>query len=235
MSLSGRHLGADARLFVDGRRRAAKLRLEQDERVTITLGRLPTPGPHVLQLQSPLGLFSNELLFYAAEDAVAARALRARLNPGAAAARLTDAVARGELAAVEGLIAKGVALDEPRLSDGMTPLGVAAMHGHLAVARALLTGGARPGAPNRDGNTALHIAAFFTRGELVRALLDAGAPLERRNARGERAVDVVSGAWSPGLEGFYRAVLAAAGLELSIAEVRRRRPQLARLLRAAGR
>ena len=67
MTVSGRHFGDDARVFVNGRRVGGTVSVkkgEKDEQVDITLESLPPPGLHLLQVHVPDGMFSNEFLFH---------------------------------------------------------------------------------------------------------------------------------------------------------------------------
>ena len=65
--VSGRHVHEDAGVFVDGRRVAGTVQLDETT-VSIELAKLPTTGMHLLQLQNPGGLFSNDFIFYAAAE-----------------------------------------------------------------------------------------------------------------------------------------------------------------------
>ncbi|MCY4029482.1 MAG: PQQ-dependent sugar dehydrogenase [Acidobacteria bacterium] len=69
MMVSGRHIEAGARLFVDGRRVTGSVRCRSGElpdcEREILFVQLPqSPGMHFLQVQNPGGLFSNDLIFY---------------------------------------------------------------------------------------------------------------------------------------------------------------------------
>ena len=59
---SGRHIDPAAAIFVDGHRVAGEVRLRDSELVEISLSQRPDTGLHLLQLQNPQGLFSNEFL-----------------------------------------------------------------------------------------------------------------------------------------------------------------------------
>ncbi|MGE3818352.1 MAG: hypothetical protein AB7I30_02875, partial [Isosphaeraceae bacterium] len=67
MTISGRHIGDDAHLIVDGRRVAGTISRE-GETVTIALADSPSLGTHFLQIQNAEGLFSNDFLFHVAEE-----------------------------------------------------------------------------------------------------------------------------------------------------------------------
>jgi cytochrome c len=95
----------------------------------------------------------------------------------AAAAELHDAARRGDLAAVERLLATGAPVDAPD-GGGATPLYLAASEGHAAVVARLLAAGGNPRrqVPGPFGSigTALHAAARSGQLGVVRALLEAG-------------------------------------------------------------
>ena len=67
MRVSGRHFGEDARVFVDGRRVAGTVTLDNSV-ASIEIDTLPDDGMHLLQVQNPLGLFSNDFIFYVKKD-----------------------------------------------------------------------------------------------------------------------------------------------------------------------
>ena len=82
MTISGRHFGDDAHLFVDGRRVAGSVGVkkgEKDEKVVVTLSKLPPVGMHLLQVQVPGGMFSNDFIFHVVKDAQGAAALKREL------------------------------------------------------------------------------------------------------------------------------------------------------------
>ena len=64
LTASSRHVQEDARVFVDGRRAEASVRVD-DATVVIELAKLPVAGMHLLQVQNPGGMFSNDFIFYA--------------------------------------------------------------------------------------------------------------------------------------------------------------------------
>lgn len=82
---------------------------------------------------------------------------------------LFDAVAAGDLARVEALLAGG-ADPNPFDAEGRTPIALAAEKGHEALVTALLAGGADPALPDRMGESALIKAAAHGHGR-VAALL----------------------------------------------------------------
>jgi len=72
MTVSGRHLMPGATVHVDGERVAGEVITHPGEDVTITLAELPEVGMHLLQVQNPDGLFSNDFIFHVVQDAGAA-------------------------------------------------------------------------------------------------------------------------------------------------------------------
>ena len=219
MILSGRHIQDRATLIVDGRKIAGDLRLENGERVVVTLKELPPIGMHFLQVQNPGGLISNEFIFH-----VGGADFRQLQND------LELAIRDNNLASVRKLLSQG-AKTNALPDEGSSPLSSAAFHGRTDVARLLLEMGARPNFPNRDGNTPLHVAAFLGRKEIVDLLLEKDAPLDHRNNRGETPLDTVSGAWSEGLEGFYRGLNNLTSNKVDLSLIPQSRTGLARLLR----
>ena len=233
MKLSGRHFRENARLFVDGRRVTGSVALEPQETVFIQLTTLPIPGLHLLQVQNPDGLFSNEFIFHVVDNKSASDTLARHLDDarGSPSALLPSAIARGDLDAAQRHIAHGAGINEPDPKSGAVPLSVAALHDRLDLARYLIEHGADVSAANRDGNTPLHTAAFLGRTELVKLLIENGARLSQRNHRKESPVDVVSGVWNAGLEQFYGFIAASADVNLDLSFIRQERPRLAQHLR----
>lgn len=95
----------------------------------------------------------------------------------AAAAELHDAARRGDLAALETLLAAGAAVDATD-SGGATALYLAAGEGQASVVARLLAAGADPRRPAQgpfgSTGTPIHVAARHGHLEVVRLLLEAG-------------------------------------------------------------
>lgn len=91
--------------------------------------------------------------------------------------RLTAAAAEGDVGKCRRLLSDGGI--QPNCWDdcGLTPLCVAASHGHSDVVGLLLQIGADPGFPNQSepGSTSLHAAAQYEQGKVCMALLSARA------------------------------------------------------------
>jgi cytochrome c len=95
----------------------------------------------------------------------------------ASAAELHDAARRGDLAAVERLLAGGAQV-EATDGGGATPLYLAASEGHAAVVARLLAAGGDPrrpaSGPFGSTGTAIHAAVRYGHLDVVRVLLKAG-------------------------------------------------------------
>jgi cytochrome c2 len=95
----------------------------------------------------------------------------------AAAAEPHDVARRGDLAALEKLLAAGAPIDAPD-GSGATPLYLAAAEGHTDVVTRLLAAGADAGrqvsGPFGSTGTPIHVAARYGHLEVVRILLKAG-------------------------------------------------------------
>jgi ankyrin repeat protein len=98
-------------------------------------------------------------------------------SDAAHAGALFDAAKKGDLAAVEKLLAEGADVDE-RGRNAETPLMAAALAGKVAVAELLIARGADVMARNAGGFTPLHAATYSGSKEVVRLLLDNGAVLD---------------------------------------------------------
>lgn len=210
---------------------------DEGERVKIELAKLPAGGMHLLQVQNPGGLASNDFIFHVVKDAAAAVALQQAIDRAHVDIRekLANAIAGGDMSAVKRTLGRRARrINERNPRSGSTPLSTAALHGRLKMARYLLQRGARVDRKNRDGNTPLHVAAFLCRDDVVKLLLDKGASPNQKNARGETPVDVVSSAWNDGLADFYRAIGRSTKQKLDLDQIRRKRPQIAAQLRSAA-
>ena len=221
MIVSGRHIHPQAHLIVNGRKVEGELRLEENERLQITLHKLPEIGLHFLQLQNPDGLFSNDFTFHVTDG---------KESPEDLLASLRNAIQSGNLEETKKIVEQGVDLNAHG-ENGGTALSAAAFHGRPAHARFLLNQGAKVTVPNRDGNTPLHVAAFMGRSEIVKLYLNHGASLSKENDRKETPLDVVSGEWDEGLEGFYRTLNNLTERRVEIDKMPDIRPQMAQLLR----
>ena len=161
MTLSGRHIRMGASVVVDGRRVPGTVRPRDGEVVEIELPALPPVGLHLVQVQNPGGLVSNDFNFHVAADAEAARERKDRIARAHRDTRteLVNAVTRADTDAIKKLLDGGAKINARRPEDGSTPLNAAAFQGHLDVVKLRIERGAKVDATNRDGNTPLHVAA----------------------------------------------------------------------------
>jgi ankyrin repeat protein len=88
---------------------------------------------------------------------------------------LHQAAERGDISAVNQLLASGARVDAVTRIGSHTPLHIAATNGHALVVGRLLEAGANLNARTTTGATALHFAAAFGSSETIAALLDRGA------------------------------------------------------------
>jgi YVTN family beta-propeller protein len=231
MTVSGRHIRKGANLVVNGKKSPGTITLGEKEQVFIKLETLPPSGMHFLQVQNPDGLFSNDFIFHVSSGENESVAAKDPNDPQRIRNALGEAIASGNLKETRKLVSIGAPVNGMRREGGSMPLSTAAFHGHLEIAKYLVSRGARVSASNADGNTPLHIAAFMCRTELTEFLLNKGASVSKKNRRGESAIDVVSSPWNDGLEGFYTALIDGSDLGLETGKIRELRPKIASLLR----
>ncbi|MFT5125629.1 MAG: YVTN family beta-propeller protein [Verrucomicrobiales bacterium] len=227
MPVSARHIDEGAHLIVDGRRVQGLMKREKKDAWVVHFETLPSLGMHFLQVQNPDGLFSNDFIFHVSNG----EAVKA--NPLELGEELSSAVAQGQLSETKRLIKAGAPINARYGDSGLPPLSTAAYHGRLEIARYLLEKGATVSKENNDGNTPLHIAAFMGRTETVQLLLSKNADVKHRNKKKESPIDVVAGAWSDELAGFYTFLIDSSSLDVTVKQMRERRPGMAKLLRAA--
>jgi len=104
--------------------------------------------------------------------------------PGA----IIKAVKKGDVTAVESLLAADPDAMLQRDTDGSTPLHCAAWKGHVEVVVALLNAGADVNATNTNehwGTTPLHAAAHANNTEIVRLLIARGADVNPADMHGK--------------------------------------------------
>ena len=121
-------------------------------------------------------------------------ALAVLWGPAAGAGREEDLIAaatRGDVAAVEALLANGAEVNA-KSKDDKTALMAASMHGHYEVVQALLGRGAEANARLHNGTTALMMASFNGYREVVQALLDKGAEVNAKTSIGVTALMLAS-------------------------------------------
>ena len=231
MTVSGRHIRKGANLIVDGKKAPGTVNLGDKEKIFIKLETLPSAGMHFLQIQNPNGLFSNDFIFHVSAGGKESAAINDTANPERIRNALGEAIAAGNLKETRKLVAIGAPVNAIRKEGGSIPLSTAAFHGHLEIAKYLISRGARVSAANADGNTPLHIAAFLCRTEVTELLLSKGASVIKKNGRGESPIDVVSSPWNDDLKGFYTALNDGSNLGLDTGKIRQARTEMASLLK----
>ena len=236
MAISGRNFDDEASIFVDGRRVDGSIEVTEDEqeRIVIELSSLPTPGMHMLQVQSANGHFSNDFIFHVTESREAAADMRRRLDEAHVDVRnaLANAIAAGNIEEVKRRLGRqNRRINDRRPATGSTPLNDAAFRGNLKIVRLLLDRGAEVNATNRDGNTALISAAFMCHTEVVGVLLEEGASLSHKNNRGESVIEIMSRPWNDELAGFYTSLGNLTGVNIELDRLKQERPKIAKLLR----
>ncbi len=244
MTVSVRHLDEGAQIIVNGRRVDGTVTLDGDT-AQVELTELPKPGLHLLQLQNPAGLLSNEFLFHVVESDNEAVDLQKQLDNDHVDhySKITRAITRGNVERTAKLLDERVrasnesdrrrmfSINGRRQQTGATLLSTAALHDQLDSVKLLLDRGADANATNRDGNTPLHVATFLCRQEIVELLLANGASLEAKNGRSETPRDVVLAEWSKALADFYRGIGRSTGQELDLERIEKQRPQIAKFLK----
>ena len=235
IQISGRHVTPGAYLIVDGRRVPGKVSVTGKDKIKIQLDSLPEPGIHLLQIQNPGGMFSNDFLFNVTDSEASAESLVASRDREDRDIRdaIAEAIAEGDVDELRGYLNRRQQqgrVNERQPRSGSIPLSAAALHGRLEIAKVLLRRGANVGGTNRDGNKPLHVAAFLCREDIVKLLLENGASVTAKNGRGETPIDVVSGKWGEPLASFYESIGKAEGLELDLERIQKKRPQIAALL-----
>jgi uncharacterized protein len=107
--------------------------------------------------------------------------------PGHAASEVADVVMRGDIAALDALLAQGADVNAAQ-PDGATALHWAAYRDDGAAVRRLLEAGADATAANRTGATPLSLASVTGNAEMIGLLLEAGADANERFRNGETAL-----------------------------------------------
>ena len=234
MLLSGRHILDDAQIIVDGQLADGSIGRD-GETLKVSLSKLPSLGMHLLQIQNPQGLLSNEFIFHVidASNQVGEKKRQKELAYVAIRNALGDAISKGDLEKTKKILGKGRHINARRPDGGSTPLSNAALYGHLDIVDFLIERGAYVEATNEDGNTPLHVAAFLCRTEIVKTLLENGSMPTTKNKRGESPIDIVSGEWNQGLSDFYLGLSQALQLNIDLPKLKAERPKIADILRDA--
>ena len=216
MEVSGMYIDERANVIVNGHRVPGKVTLGENNDVTIELVELPSEGMHLIQVQNPQGLFSNDFIFHVASDEAKDQILSNQLE---------EAVSSGNFALTKQLIGQGAPING--LADqGGAPLVAAAFRGNNKMVRYLLERGADIGIQNRDGNTPLHVSAWAGKIETVELLIKNGADIHKKNNKKETARTIVSGPWSDEVAGVYRYISRVARVNFDLEKIKRARPLL---------
>jgi ankyrin repeat protein len=123
--------------------------------------------------------------------AVIALALFATVLAAAGKSELADAAERGDLAAVQALLAKKVDVNAAQ-NDGSTALHWAVYRGDAAMANLLIRAGANVKAANRDGSTPLWLASINGDAKTIGLLLEAGADANEKLPLGRSPLMIAS-------------------------------------------
>ncbi|WP_314247330.1 ankyrin repeat domain-containing protein [Streptomyces kutzneri] len=123
---------------------------------------------------------------------------------------LLDGARRGDAAAVGAALAAGAAV-ETRDEELRTPLLLAALGDHVAVAELLVAAGADPNAPDSREDSAWLVTGVTGSVRMMRLLLPAGPDLKRRNRFG--GISLIPAA-ERGHTAYVRAVLDATDIEV---------------------
>lgn len=142
-----------------------------------------------------------------ASAAVAWLAQDRREEPGPQS--LAAAVAAGDVAGAQTLLAAGADPEEPRL-NGFTPLMRAALRNDAAMVEVLLDAGAAIDAAGLEGVMAIHLAAEADATEAFDTLLAGGADPGLRSGNGMDALDHAAAADAAGVI----SLIAATGIDL---------------------
>lgn len=191
MIVSGRHIAPEAFIIIDGRRAQGMVALGKKEQVEIELESLPAIGMHLLQLQNPSGLFSNDFIFQVHESPAAASAGKASVDPeserrAALRAKLAELVVNGRLTAAE-------SADVFRTTFPEDDPWNAVRNANQNRLQYLVEHGADVNERNhRDGSTLMSAAAFHGQAQIVKYLLDQGADVNASNADGNTPLHVAA-------------------------------------------
>ena len=144
------------------------------------------------------------------------------------------AAKNGELTTLEKELIAGT---DPNGRDGigMTPLGWAAMAGHIDAAQLLIMHGAKVSGKYVDGGTPLHGATFFGQHEMVKLLIEMGANVNAKDEDGQTPLDIITHLEPEQLQGILLWVGGLLELEVDVTRVKAAWPNIARTLRKHGR
>jgi hypothetical protein len=145
MTLAARNVQQGAVVYVDGRRVAAEVTKTPTD-VSITLRSLPSYGWHLVQVQNPAGLFSNEYLIRVEKDATEG------------GVNLRDTLLRGDNRLALSLLEHGAPINEPG-DDGSTAVHAAAFFGREEPLAYMLSHGADLKKRNGSGQRPIDVVS----------------------------------------------------------------------------
>ncbi|MBM83914.1 MAG: hypothetical protein CMJ78_25440 [Planctomycetaceae bacterium] len=237
MTISGRHVEESANIFIDGRKVDGQLTVEPGDKLTIELASLPSQGMHLLQVQNPYGLFSNDFIFHVVENQQAAADYKQTVDQQHLDVREKSAraIAAGDLDQLKRLLGRRAERVNARHpGNGSTLMSTAAFHGNLEIFKYLISRGGKITATNRDGNTPLHVAAFMCRTDIVKYLLEKGASPTVKNTRNETPVSVVSSPVDKELADIYQFLARVSNIKIDLDRIKKTRPEVAKLLKESS-
>lgn len=136
-------------------------------------------------------VFSDESYSIRSESTQAdSRSFTQRLQDSRARSALREAARKGDVAAVERALAKGVPIESTN-DKGETPLCLAVIGGHVSTISTLLSHNAQIEARTKKGSTPLLCArenVSTSRINVMRALLSAGANIDAKDENGDTAL-----------------------------------------------
>ncbi len=231
MKVSGHHIDENARVVVNGRAVKGSVTVGDNKNIEIELAELPEEGIHMLQIQNLNGLFSNDFIFHVVRDEAASVEAQKQIRRDRIPSRLAlwDAISKDDMQQVQKIVRQNVSLNARHPERNSTPLGHAASRGRIEIAKYLIQKGARVSGSNQDGNTPLHIAAFFCNFDFVQMLLENGADREKENAKGENAVDVITG-WNDRTAAYYRSLKRSKRHDLELEQIPEDRQRMIKLI-----
>lgn len=103
-----------------------------------------------------------------------------------------SAAAIGDCAMIQKCIDAGYSVNEPHISDNLTPLHFAASNGHEKIVKALLDAGAHVNVKDDLGNTPLHLSAAQGHFRISMMLLGAGADATITNNSNQTPIDTAN-------------------------------------------
>src|SRR5262245_59152703 len=111
---------------------------------------------------------------------------------GGLGAGIFESVRSGDIKRVKELLKNDPKLATTRSEDGSTPLHLAALEGHSAIAQLLIDSRAEVNARGPRNETPLHLAMYDGHRELAELLLDHKADLNAQNSSGETPLHIAA-------------------------------------------